>query len=208
TRSSPRTALSRSRNSSTASCGTASRGTPSSWWRPSTSSKSRGRSTASWPGSRPPPSPAGRLRKSNWHQGSSCGYGCHRESEALVLAVEERLQLGFQFVLPASGFRGLERVHRRPVILPERRDEVRRRAREVERVGVSLERDVLGRHSCAGEPLVHLVLDAPGHGTDEPVGCRRQVGRADLEDLRDERRGVGGPGPITLPPPARGTRTI
>src|SRR6266508_2621939 len=37
-----------SRNSCTASCGTASRSTPCSWWRHSTSSASRGRSTASW----------------------------------------------------------------------------------------------------------------------------------------------------------------
>src|SRR6266566_412192 len=34
--------------SCTASCGTASRSTPCSWWRHSTSSASRGRSTASW----------------------------------------------------------------------------------------------------------------------------------------------------------------
>src|SRR5438874_3284294 len=43
-----RTAPGRSRNSCTASCGTASRSTPCSWWRHSTSSASRGRSTASW----------------------------------------------------------------------------------------------------------------------------------------------------------------
>src|SRR3954466_4750640 len=48
TRSSPRTAPGRSRNSCTASCGTASRSTPCSWWRHSTSSASRSRSTASW----------------------------------------------------------------------------------------------------------------------------------------------------------------
>jgi NAD(P)-dependent dehydrogenase (short-subunit alcohol dehydrogenase family) len=49
TRSSPRTAPGRSRNSCTASCGTASRSTPCTWWRHSTSHASRGRSTASWP---------------------------------------------------------------------------------------------------------------------------------------------------------------
>ncbi len=43
-----RTAPGRSRNSCTASCGTASRSTPCSWWRHSTSRASRGRSTASW----------------------------------------------------------------------------------------------------------------------------------------------------------------
>src|SRR3954447_6718156 len=48
TRSSPRTVAGRSRNNCTASCGTASRSTPCSWWRHSTSSASRGRSTASW----------------------------------------------------------------------------------------------------------------------------------------------------------------
>jgi hypothetical protein len=44
----PRTAPGRSRNSCTASCGTASRSTPCSWWRHSTSHTSRGRSIASW----------------------------------------------------------------------------------------------------------------------------------------------------------------
>ena len=53
TRSSPRTAPGRWRNSCTASCGTASRSTPCSWSRHSTSSASRGRSTASWRTSSP-----------------------------------------------------------------------------------------------------------------------------------------------------------
>src|SRR3954471_7721165 len=49
TRSSPHIAPGRSRNSCTASCGTASRSTRCSSWRHSTSRASRGRSTASWP---------------------------------------------------------------------------------------------------------------------------------------------------------------
>ena len=50
---------------------------------------------------------------------------------------------------PPVLFGGFERVHRRPVVVAELRDELGGRAGEVEAIGVSHERDVLRRDARA-----------------------------------------------------------
>src|SRR6266516_4396815 len=120
-----------------------------------------------------------------------CGNGGGILARACVLAVEQIVQLGLQIVLAAVGCCSFERVHRRPVIRPERGDKFRWCTWKIERVGIPLERDLLFGHSRARESLDHVLLDAPGHRTDESFRRWWRVGGADLQDLGDERWVVG-----------------
>src|SRR5688572_28376564 len=86
---------------------------------------------------------------------------------ALVLAREQSFQLTLKIAGAAVLFRRLERIHARPIILPEGIDERRRRPGEVEVVGVPGKRDVLLRDASGPEALAHVALDAPGHRADE-----------------------------------------
>src|SRR6476620_11407862 len=130
-----------------------------------------------------------------------CGNGGGTLARACVLAVEEGVQLTVQLGIATVGSGGVEGVHSRSVIRSERGNELRRWACEVERVGGLLERNVLFGHSGGRESLDCVVLDAPCHRTDEPFWGRRRVGRADLQDLGDERWVVRDPVPYDDPAP-------
>ena len=54
-------------------------------------------------------------------------------------------------------------------------------------------RSFSARNSGVCEPLDHVLLDAPGHRADEPFRRRRGVRRADLQNLRHQRRIIGDP---------------
>src|SRR5260221_13460701 len=101
------------------------------------------------------------------HAQEGCGNGGGILARVCVLGVEEGLQLGLQIGFAVVGCCGFERVHRWSVVRPEQTNEFGWCAWEVEGVGISLERDLLFGHSRADESLDHVVLDAPGHGTDE-----------------------------------------
>src|SRR4029077_13627092 len=100
-----------------------------------------------------------------------------------VLFVEQGVQVGLEVSLAVVRRRRLECVHGWPVVVPERGDELRRRARVIEGEGVQIERDLLLRDPGSCEPPHNDVLHAPLPRADETGRGRRRVGGADLEDL-------------------------
>src|SRR5262245_39034377 len=81
----------------------------------------------------------------------------------LVLALEQSGQFGVQRVFLAVLRGGFKRIHRRPVIVTEFLDELRRLADIVEIVGVALAFDIAFGNARGGEAFFHLRLDAPRH---------------------------------------------
>ena len=76
------------------------------------------------------------------------------------------------------------------------------RARKIEGVAVSHERDFLFRNSRAGKSLDHVALDSPCHGANEAFQRWRaneafqrwrRICGADFQDLRDQCRIMGNP---------------
>src|SRR5947208_2737649 len=116
TRSSPRIAPGRSRNSCTASCGTASRSTPCSWWRHSTSSGSRGRSTASWRTSSPAPSLSRRSPPFGGLEGARAGR--RRASVSIGLLSFAAGGRGHE---SRDGIEGVARTAQIPLVRPDAR---------------------------------------------------------------------------------------
>ena len=122
-----------------------------------------------------------------------CGNGGRLRVRARILAVEQGFELRLQLSLATVAGSGLERVHGRPVVVPELAEEVRGSAREVERIGAPLEGDPLLGHTRARETFDDVLLDSPGHGADETIRRGWRVRGGNLQNLGDERRIVGNP---------------
>src|SRR2546423_12155339 len=94
-------------------------------------------------GLRAPPGPSQSCGSAHTrHAQEGCGNRGGILAGALVLRVEQSFQLPLEVRGSTVLLGGFERVHRRPVVLSELADELRRSAGEIERIGVSYERDL------------------------------------------------------------------
>src|SRR5262249_15624691 len=110
-----------------------------------------------------------------------------------VLGGEELFQLTSQDGGAPVLFRSVVGIHGRTIIGREVINKRRRWAIEAENERIPVKRDLIRRDSGAAKPLYDVVLYTPGHRADKAFRRRRRIGRADLQNLRYQRRVIGNP---------------